>query len=108
MQHLVQSQAAIDEILQLACLAGLAEILVGVRHEAHHLLQFGVAGQDDSNRIGPPITHNTQQLRTVHSGHAHIGDDHVEMGALERFNGQGTTFDELHVPLRAQPVEPHP
>ena len=57
-----------------------------------------VTGQDDSCDRRPALAHYLQEFGAVHTGHAHVGYDHVDLAALENLQGGLTAVGKLHQP----------
>src|SRR5271155_5176844 len=104
-QDAVEAGGALDGGLQGVLIAGLHKKLVRDRHGVESGFQFGVAGKNDAKDAGILFAHGFEQSGAIHSGHAHIGNDHVERSGLHHLQRGLTAGSERHFPdiaLRTQ------
>src|SRR5579885_1577746 len=105
LQQLLQLRTALDDLLETVGLTRLGHILMRQWNEAHHLPLLGVAREHDPNRLRRFLTSNFEQLRAVHSRHAHVRYDYIVRLRLELLDRERRICYERHLPLRAGTIQ---
>lgn len=86
-------------------IARLGNVLVSGAEGAQNGFAVGLAGEDHAHDLGIFFFNRFEQLRAVHEGHAHVGDDGVIMLTGQGFDGGYAAFHESHIPLGAHGVQ---
>jgi hypothetical protein len=97
----VQVVRLLDHRAQRFAVAGLVQELVRDRQRPHDGFALGLPGQHDARRRREVALDVSQQLRAVHAGHAHVGDDHVGRGLLHGVERLLAAEREGHLPALA-------
>jgi hypothetical protein len=106
--HLIAGKGFRNVLAQQLVVPGLGQELVdgalvdGIRNR----IQFGVARQNDANRIRLALFDNAKEIRAAHSGHALVGhNDTDRMFFQHRQSGltAGCQMDDIAIPAKHAP-----
>jgi hypothetical protein len=101
LHELVQRMRLLDDRAQRFAVARFVEELVRDGQRPHDRLAFRLARQHDARGRGKIPLDVPQQLRAIHAGHAHVGDDHVGRRLLHRVQCLLAAQREGHFPALA-------
>ena len=74
-------------------------------HAVQDGLPIALAGEDNAHGAGIESDDVFEQLRSVHAGHSHVGQHHVEGLPGKEIEGLGAAFGELHRPFAPEASE---
>src|SRR5689334_7179509 len=61
-----------------------------------------MAGKNKANGFGVNLLDFEEEVRSVHAGHAHVGNDDMERHFGHEFEGVTTVVDKAHLPFIAK------